>query len=281
LIQRIDSLSDPRAAEYAHVGDPAWLLENGLFVAEGRLVVRRLLEANRYPVRSVLVTPAAVAALGSALAAAPDQLPVYVCEQNVLNALAGFNFHRGCLALAERPLDAIPLDRLAAAERLLALEGVGNPDNIGGLFRVAAAFGAGGVLLDQRCGDPLYRKAIRTSMGATLRIPFLRSASLLDDLRWLQRSGAVLVALTPKTPATALAAFAATLQPPARLVLMLGAEEPGLTASALDAADHKVRIPVSRDVDSLNVVVAAGIALATLPASSVSASNDPRRPPAS
>lgn len=281
MIHRIEALGDERVADYAHVADPAWLAEHGLFVAEGRLVVRRLLESNRFAVRSVLVSPAALAALGAVLSKAPERVPVYVCEPTILNELAGFNFHRGCLALAERPLDAAPLDRLAGAERLLALEGVGNPDNVGGLFRVAAAFGAEGMLLDQRCGDPLYRKAIRTSMGASLRLPFVVSAAWVDDLRWLQRSGARLVALTPQPAATALSAFAASVSPGTRLVFMLGAEEPGLTTAALEAADHRVRIPVSRDVDSLNVVVAAGIALATLPASSVDRSRGPHRPPAS
>ena len=158
----------------------------------------------------------------------------------------------------------MPLDRLAGAQRLLALEAIGNPDNVGGLFRVAAAFDAGGVLLDPRSGDPLYRKAIRTSMGATLHVPFTTSRVWLEDLRWLQRSGAMLVALTPDPAAPALKTFAASVPAEQALVLMLGAEEPGLSAAALAAADARVRIPISPDVDSLNVVVAAGIALATL-----------------
>ncbi len=266
MIQRIESLGDDRVAAYAHVANPAWLLERGLFVAEGRLVVRRLLETDRFTAESILLTPAALAALGAALSTGRyrDRLPVYVCDQAILNELAGFNFHRGCLALARRPLDTIPLDRLAGAHRLLALEGVGNPDNVGGLFRVAAAFGAGGVLLDPRSGDPLYRKAIRTSMGAALRVPFSKSSAWLDDLRWLQRAGMKLVALTPNPAATTLRAFAAGLAAQQPLALMVGAEEPGLTPAALDSADAQVRIPIAAEVDSLNVAVAAGIALATL-----------------
>lgn len=265
MIHRVDSLSDQRIADYAHVADPAWLLEHGLFVVEGRLVVRRLLEADRFSVESVLVTPAAAAALGAALAGDRHrELPVYVCEQQAFDSLAGYNFHRGCLALAKRPLRTAPPEELAGAHRLLALEAVGNPDNVGGLFRVAAAFGAGGVLLDHRSGDPLYRKAIRTSMGAALRVPFTTSRAWLDDLRRLQRSGTMLVALTPAPAATTLKAFASTIAGGQPLALMLGAEGPGLSAEACDAADARVRIPVSPDVDSLNVVVAAGIALATL-----------------
>ena len=282
MIQRIDSLSDARVADYAHVADSAWLLDRGLFVAEGRLVVRRLLETDRFAVQSVLLTPAALGALGSVLSLERyrDSLPVYVSEQALLNDIAGFNFHRGCLALARRPLDTVPLDRLAGANRILALEGVGNPDNVGGIFRVAAAFGVDGVILDQRCADPLYRKAIRTSMGAALRVAFIRTQSWLDDLRWLQQAGMKLVALTPDKTATTVRMFAASLDPGQALVLMLGAEEPGLTAAARDVADVRVRIPISADVDSLNVVVAAGIALATLQPASEDPSRDRRRPQA-
>jgi tRNA G18 (ribose-2'-O)-methylase SpoU len=146
------------------------------------------------------------------------------------------------------------------------------------MFRVAAAFGAPGVILDQRSGDPLYRKAIRTSMGAALRVPFLKSQSWLDDLRWLQRTGMTLVALTPHASATTLQAFASSIDPGQRLVLMLGAEESGLSAAAREAADVRIRIPISPDVDSLNVVVAAGIALATVPPASAESSRD-RHPP--
>ena len=149
----------------------------GLFVAEGRLLVRRLFETKAFPVRSVLVTPVALRAMEDVIDS--DRCPIYVCEQRIMDDLAGFNFHRGCLALGERPAAIEPIDRLARACCLLALEGVGNPDNVGGLFRAAAALGGGGVLLDQKCADPLYRKAIRTSMGAVFCLPF----SIADD--WL------------------------------------------------------------------------------------------------
>jgi tRNA G18 (ribose-2'-O)-methylase SpoU len=178
--------------------------------------------------------------------------------------LSGINFHRGCLAIAARPETEIPLVRFSGARRLLALEGVGNPDNIGGLFRVAAAFEAGGVLLDRTSGDPLYRKAIRTSMGATLRLPFARIDAWEAGLDALRGHGFHLVALTPDASAISLSLYAATLPPERPLVLMLGGEGPGLTVQSLRAADVTVRIPIAADVDSLNVVVAAGIALAAL-----------------
>jgi tRNA G18 (ribose-2'-O)-methylase SpoU len=245
-----------------HLTEPSWLRERGLFVAEGRLVVRRLLEGGRFLTRSVMVTPTAFAALEDVLDPAP--CAVQVCEQQAMNALAGINFHRGCLALAERPRVGISLADLLDARRLVALEGVGNPDNIGGIFRVAAAFEAGGVLLDRTCADPLYRKAIRTSMGATLGVPFAQGESWAADLRALREHGFQLVALTPDPAATSLSDYAATRQAERPSVLMLGGEGPGLTPASLGIADVRVRIPIAAAVDSLNVVVAAGIALAAL-----------------
>ena len=262
MIERIDRLDDPRTAEYGRIGDPSWLLENGLFVAEGRLVVQRLLEGRRFAVKSVLLTPPALSALGSIIDTAGA--PAYVCDQQTMSGIAGFNFHRGCLAIGERPRAAPALESFASSRRLLALEGVGNPDNVGGLFRVAAAFDVGGVILDRATADPLYRKAIRTSMGASLRIPFARCEAWLSQLHALRRQGTHLVALTPDRSAMPLPAYAARAPADGRLALMVGAEGPGLTDAAFSIADALVRIPIDSAVDSLNVVVAAGIALATL-----------------
>lgn len=258
----ITSLLDRRVAEYAHVGEPGWLRERGVFVAEGRLVVRRLFEAHGFTVRSVLVTRVAHAALQDVLD--PARCPIYLCEQDVMNQLAGFNFHRGCLALGERPAAIDPVSRFQSARCLLALEGVGNPDNVGGLFRVAAAFGVDGILLDPTSGDPLYRKAIRTSMGAAFKMPFARTEEWLDTLAAIRSAESDVVALTPDASATSLTDYFNDRSPDRRIILMLGAEGPGLSRPAIAAATHRVRIPIAEDVDSLNVVVAAGIALAAL-----------------
>lgn len=260
MIHRVSSPDDPRLAPYRHVGDPAWLRSHGYFVAEGRLVVDRLIAVNRYAIVSVLVTPAAYAALGPRLS--EGAADVYVCDRDLLGGITGFNFHRGCLALVARPAPE-PLERLIAATRLLGLEGVGNPDNVGGLFRTAAAFGAGGVLLDQTSGDPLYRKAIRTSMGAALRLPFVRTAQWLEALRRLRHEGYRIVALTPDPAAAPIDAVAGGVSDE-RLILLLGAEGPGLDRETLALSDVRLRIPIDPSVDSLNVVVAAGIALHAL-----------------
>ena len=250
------------SSHYAHVGEPVWLQAHGLFVAEGRLVVRRLIEGARYELVSVVVTPAAFEGLADVRARVT--CPVHVVERSALASLTGFDFHRGCLALAKRPGAEPPLAAFAGARRLIALESVANPDNVGGLFRVAAAFDAGGVLLDCASGDPFYRKAIRTSMGATLDVPFTRLTSWPADLAVLRHRGFQIAALTPDRGATPLADFAAAFDRDRPLVLMLGAEGSGLTPEALSAADVRVRIPIAAGVDSLNVVVAAGIVMAVL-----------------
>lgn len=252
---------DPCLRPYAHVGDPDWLRREGLLVAEGRLVVERLLDLPRFSIVSVLVTPAALEALEPLLSRAAADL--CVCDQRTINAITGFNFHRGCLALARRPADA-PLVELLGARRLLAVEAVGNPDNVGGLFRAAAAFGVQGVLLDPSTADPLYRKAIRTSMAATLRVPFARLDGWPDSLQCLRDTGIRVVALTPRADAVPIARFAATLQAGERLMVLVGAEGAGLSDAALAMADARVRIPIDPDTDSLNVTVAAAIALERL-----------------
>jgi len=236
-----------------------------LFVAEGRLVVRRVVEDPRYRLHSVLVNDAALADLGSVLETLDASVPVLVCGAGTFAGIAGFQVHRGCLALVHRPA-VTPVDELIAeAEIVVVLEGVTNADNVGGVFRNAAAFGAGGVLLSPTCCDPLYRKSIRTSMGAALRVPFARASA--DDwpavLARVRTAGFTLVALTPRQPSMTLHAYSA--QPrPARLALIVGTEGDGLSRSVEEAAECRVRIAMSDAVDSLNVAVAVGIALHSL-----------------
>jgi tRNA G18 (ribose-2'-O)-methylase SpoU len=257
--ERVDRLDDPRLDVFRHVGDPAWLLAHGLLVAEGRLVVERLLLQPRYRVVSLLVTPTAYDALQPRLPAGVEAL---IAAPAVVAQVTGFNFHRGCLALAERPPRA-SVESIAAARALVALEGVGNPDNIGGIFRSAAALAAQGVALDPACGDPFYRKAIRTSMGATLRLPFATLAPWPAALLELKQAGFTIAALTP-SGTTVVDALPEIARGSSRIALLAGAEGPGLTAGALAHADVTVRIPVDPASDSLNVVVAVSIALQRL-----------------
>ena len=256
----IDSPDDPRLALYRHVADPVLLREHRLFVAEGRLVVRTLLTASPLRTRSVLVTRQALDSLADVLRE-DSPLPILVVPQDVMNGIVGFNIHRGCLALGERPPQR-PLDRLieTGSARLVVLENISNADNVGGIVRCAGAFGAA-VVLGPHCADPLYRKAIRTSMGAALRVPFADADVWPDAIGRLRGAGYHVVALTPSSDAGDLDEAAGALAAMPRVALLVGAEGPGLTAAALAASDRRVRIRIDPSVDSLNVAVAAGIAL--------------------
>lgn len=227
----------------------------GLFVAEGDLVVRALV-ASSFAVRSVLVAEGRVAALRDVLDALPDGTPAYVATQAFMSEVAGFAIHRGLLALGERaPRDPDALLANAGDGLVVALVGLTNHDNVGGIFRNAAAFGARAVLLDDTSCDPLYRKALRVSVGAALRVPFARAGSGPELFARLERHGYEVVALTPSGPASL-----AELAPVARRALVLGTEGPGLPA-ALIARARGVRIDMVAGFDSLNVAVASGIAL--------------------
>jgi tRNA G18 (ribose-2'-O)-methylase SpoU len=250
--------SEKRLSAFRDVGDHAALTRAGLFVAEGRIVVERLLEDGRFRVHSIAVTPAGHAAMALAFARRPD-VDVIVCEPGALEATTGIDFHRGCLALAWRETEPVALADLAGARRILALEGVGNPDNVGGLFRTAFALGVDAVLLDPTSGDPLYRKAIRTSMAATLRLPFARVTGWPSGLDVLRAHGFTLVALSPSDDAIAVDEWSPSSAD--RLILAVGSEGEGLSDALMRYADRRVRIPIDPRADSLNVVVAAGIAL--------------------
>jgi tRNA G18 (ribose-2'-O)-methylase SpoU len=258
-IIRVDDAGDARLAAYRNVSDRDLLVQKGLFVAEGRLVVRRLIEARRFPVRSVMVTDAALVPFRGLLDTRQD-LPVYLVPQVVMDGISGFNIHRGCLALGERPRPCAWRDLVKGARRVIALERIGNADNVGSVFRTASAFGIDAVLLEQNCVDPLYRKAIRTSMGAALTMRYAEAEPWPEVLRELALDGWVVVAMTPSPTALALRplALAISHRP---IVIVVGNEGDGLSDAALDACTHRARIPMTNNVDSLNVATAAALAM--------------------
>ena len=258
-IVRIEDPDDPRLAAYRNVPDHTLLTEQGLFVAEGRLVVRRLIETERLPTRSVMVTDAALVPLLDLLDTR-QELPVYLVPQAVMNGITGFNLHRGCLALGERPRPSRWRELVTGARRVVALERVGNADNVGSVFRSASAFGVGAVLLEQGCTDPLYRKAIRTSMGTALAMPFAAAEPWPDVLRELARDDWVVMAMTPSMRALPLRAIVPAIAD-RQVVVVVGHEGDGVSADALDACTHQARIPMTNGVDSLNVATAAAIAM--------------------
>jgi tRNA G18 (ribose-2'-O)-methylase SpoU len=227
----------------------------GLVIAEGAVVVRRLV-LSPYPVRALL----GVDRRSEELAADLEQevAPYYKVSAELMAEVVGFHLNRGVLAVADRaaPIGAAGLAR--SARVLAVLEGVGDHENLGALFRNAAALGVDGVLLGPRCSDPLYRRSVRVSMGHVLRVPFAElPGEWPASLGMLRDAGMRVAALTPAADAVPLAKADLAGQ---RVALLLGAEGPGLSDAALAAADVRVRIPMAAGVDSLNVATAAAVA---------------------
>ncbi|MDQ3171651.1 MAG: RNA methyltransferase [Acidobacteriota bacterium] len=265
MIARIAAPDDARLTPYRMLTNPAELARAGLFAVEGRLVVPRLFASN-YRTHSLLVSDTALEALRPALQIRPE-IDVLVASREIISATGGFDFHRGCLALGFRDeperietLLARPAPSAESRAPLVILEGISNPDNIGGIFRSAYAFNARAIVRGPACGDPLYRKAIRTSMGTTLELPWADARDWPADVRAIQARGYRVIALTTDAGAQPLdAAIAASAAP---LAFLLGSEGHGLTAEALGVADMLARIPMPRPgADSLNVAAAASIAL--------------------
>jgi tRNA G18 (ribose-2'-O)-methylase SpoU len=258
-IVRVADPLDQRLDDYRNLTDAELARARGIFIAEGRLVVPRLLASRRFSTRSVLVTEPALAALPELESRTPDT-PVIVVAQPLMNLVAGFNIHRGCLAAGVRRPPEQAEDVVTGASCVVVLERVANADNVGSIFRSGAAFGVEAVLLDDVTTDPLYRKAIRTSMGASLEIPFARVLQMGAALTELRNRGFAVIAMTPSDRAEPLDTVAARVgtRP---VALVVGHEGDGLTSDALAQCDDHARIPMTGSVDSLNVATATAIAL--------------------
>ena len=253
-IVAVDDPADERLRDYAGLHGQSPTPAGGYFVAEGALVIRQLLESP-YPVRSLLVTERGLRLLEPDLGRI--EAPVYVADQDVVDAVAGFNYHRGALAAADRLPLPDPQELVAAGDLLLVAEGIGDHENLGALFRNAAAFGADAVLLGPRCGDPLSRRCVRVSMGQALRAAHGRLEDWPAAIGMLRDRGFEVLALTPSPDAEDVRAVGVRpLQ-----ALLVGSERDGLTREALTAADRRVRIAMAPGVDSLNVATAAAVAL--------------------
>lgn len=261
----VTELSDPRLADYRDVREADLVQRRGSFIAESEVVLRALVAQRRFAVRSVLLSHNRVDKLRPLLVQLPVEVPVFVLEPALMNELVGFKIHRGVLAVGAREAEPDPRQLLGAlfgAPRLVVgLEGLTNHDNVGGVFRNAAAFGADAVLLDDRCCDPLYRKAIRVSVGSVLRMPYARCRSAVELLELLHQAGLCRIALSPRAGAIDISEFGARRPVPERAALLLGTEGPGLSDRTLERADLVVRIPIESEVDSLNVATSSGIAL--------------------
>jgi tRNA G18 (ribose-2'-O)-methylase SpoU len=265
----VTDAEDPRLADYARLTDmelrtslePA----QGLFIAEGAKVIGRAVAAG-YPVRSVLLAERRLSDLPALLPQlAETGAPVSVVPDQIAERLTGYRIHRGALAsLHRRPLP--PAAALAAAaRRVIVLEDLVDHANVGAIFRCAAALGVDAVFLSPRCADPLYRRAVKVSMGAVFAIPYARMTGWYDGLAGLRAAGFRLLALTPDQMAAPIGAAMAGQRTAQRIALLLGTEGDGLSSRWLHEADQAVRIPMhpgalAAGVDSLNVVAAAAIA---------------------
>ncbi len=251
--------ADPRLDDFRDLSDADVRPDRrGVVMAEGVNVVQRLL-SSPYPVRAVVGVAARIEALEADLAR--TGAPAYVVDKWLLSEVVGFRVTRGILASASRPAPQDAAELIARSHRVAVLESLNDFENLGSLFRNAAAFGVDAVLLDPQTADPLYRRSVRVSMGHVLRVPFaVLPGAWPDSLGLLQRHGFEVLALTPRAAAARLR----DVVPPERWAVLVGAEGPGLTDAALAAADRLVRIPMSAEVDSLNVATAAAVAFAHL-----------------
>jgi tRNA G18 (ribose-2'-O)-methylase SpoU len=255
---RIDDPEDPRIAAYRNIRERDLKGRQGLFVAEGKVVLNTLVAARRFEPESVLLLENRLGGMAETLALAPPGTSLYVAASDILDQIAGFHVHRGILAIGKRgeeaTIDAV-LNDLPADALVVALVGVSNHDNVGAVFRNAAAFGAEAVLLDATCCDPLYRKAIRVSVGAALKVPFAVAPDVTRLMDALESGGFMQIALSPsgKTELRNVA-------PARRTALFLGTEGEGLPQDVLHRL-QTARIRMADGFDSLNVAAASAIAL--------------------
>lgn len=260
-LTRIDNLAAPELADYTQLTDVALRRvrepEEGLYLAESPKVIERALRAGHRP-RSVLLLEEWVPKIEPLLAAFPE-VPVYVGESDQLAALTGFHLHRGALASMHRPAPLDPGELLQQARRVVVLEDLADHTNVGAIFRSVAALGADAVLLTPACADPLYRRAVRVSMGAVLQVPWARLPEWREAGPLIRDAGFELTAFALREDAEDLADYADEL--PERLALMFGTEGAGLSRRALAASTRSVVIPMEHGVDSLNVSTAAALAL--------------------
>lgn len=256
-VELITDPADERIADYRALTDvelrTRWEPPHGLFIAEGELVLRRALQAGYEP-RSFLVETKRVGQLSDLGGAAK----VYAGDPEVLEQITGFHVHRGVLASFRRKPVRTAAEVLRNAKRAVILEDINNHTNIGAIFRGVAALGMDAVLLSPTCADPLYRRSVRVSMGEVFAIPYATLEPWPQALQAVRDEGFSLLAMTPD--ATAVPIQRLSKRQRAKAALLLGAEGPGLSAHALNASDVKVRIPMRRGVDSLNVAAATAVA---------------------
>jgi tRNA G18 (ribose-2'-O)-methylase SpoU len=259
-VQDVTDPDDPRLDDFRNLNSvdrrPDLPTGKGLVIAEGVLVVQRML-ASRFTPRALLGTDRRLLELKNDLAG--TRTPYYRASAEVMAQAVGFHLNRGVLAAATRVLEPSVAQVIENAHTVAVLEGVNDHENLGSIFRNAAGLGVDAVVFGSGCADPLYRRAVRVSMGHALLVPYARALEWPADLLRLKEHGFALLAMTPQADARSLPeAMAAVHDQP--IALLVGAEGPGLTTAALRIADMRVRIPMARGTDSLNVATAAAVA---------------------
>ncbi|MHA7189653.1 TrmH family RNA methyltransferase [Arthrobacter sp. MDT2-16] len=256
----LDTVDDHRLGDYRNLTDVQLRLARepaeGLYIAESSKVLRRALDAGHTP-RSFLLAPKWLPDLEDVLARFPT-VPAFVAPESTLEAITGFHLHRGALAAMHRPAPLPLEDVLAGARRVAVIEDMVDHTNLGAVFRSAAALGIDAVLLSPRSADPLYRRAVRVSMGSVFQVPWVRLGSWPADLATVRDADFTVAALALVPGAVALGTFPGREQE--RLALLLGTEGDGLSDAALAGADVALTIPMHGGVDSLNVAAAAAVA---------------------
>lgn len=255
--------ADPRVADYTSLTDVSLRRklepERGMYLAESSKVLRRALAAGHQP-RSFFMSRKWVLDLADVLDAHPE-VPLYVGEDEVLEGVTGFHLHRGALAAMQRPKPLPLASVLASSQRVAIVEDVVDHTNLGAIFRSAAALQVDAVLVTPRCADPLYRRAIRVSMGTVFQVPWVRLEHWTADLQQVKDAGFLTAAMALEDDSLALDELGTRVRESGeKLALLLGTEGHGLTAPAIHHADLTVRIPMSNGVDSLNVAAASAVA---------------------
>ena len=232
----------------------------GYFIAEGVLVVEQLLK-SRFDTHSILVTKQRAESIRAVLDRMPDGVPIYCADQPVMDEIVGFPIHRGVLACGIRQPNPDPIELAKACRALIVLEDLSNHDNVGSVFRSAAALGGQGVgvWISKRCCDPLYRKALRVSMGYVLGVPYSRVKNLGVELGKLDELGFTTIAFTPDNHAEPIGNT--PKQGISKHALIFGSEGSGLSRGILEAVDRCVRIEMTKGVDSLNIAVSAAVSM--------------------
>lgn len=262
-IEHLSDPDDPRLDAYRIVRDPELVKRSHLFLAEGRQLVRVLMASGRWSIESFVMTPTTLDVMRDDLATHAPDTPCFVLSRADIRALGNIDFHQGCLAAAQRPpiQTAADFQQRHDGRLWIGFDAVGNPDNVGAIFRSARALGASAAVLSGTSCSPLYRKAIRASMGASLLLPFLHADAPWDEiLDELRAAGRLVWALSPDGD-TEIEDALRDAPDDARHLLLVGAEGPGLGAASRARADRHVRIRMRADVDSLNVASATALAL--------------------